>query len=65
MKSKKQNWFIPLAILAIIIGLMNTVFIKHEDVGTWRNYVGYGFLLLAIVNTLLTIKHFLNKKIEK
>ncbi|MBX3044687.1 MAG: hypothetical protein KIT33_05945 [Candidatus Kapabacteria bacterium] len=45
---------------------MNTIFIKPEDVGTWRNYIGYGFLLLAIVNTLLIIKHlFIKEKSEK
>jgi len=30
----------------LLVGLMNTVFIRVEDINTWKNYVGYLFFLL-------------------
>ena len=46
----------------LIVGLMNTVFIRTEDTGSWKNYVGYLFLLLAAVNLFFFIKNILKKK---
>ncbi|MCA9741650.1 MAG: hypothetical protein H6695_01445 [Deferribacteres bacterium] len=46
---KKQNPAVPRALLLIIIGLMNTVFIRPEDVGSWKNDVGIGLLILAAI----------------
>lgn len=48
-KMKKQNPAVPRALLLIIIGLMNTVFIRPEDVGSWKNDVGIGLLILAAI----------------
>jgi len=61
-KSKsKTSWTIIRTLLFYIIGLMNTVFIRPEDIGRWRNYVGYLFLLLAVIDTVLLIKNALKK----
>ncbi|WP_462319442.1 hypothetical protein [Marinilabilia sp.] len=60
MRLSKIKW--PIFLLAIIVGLMNTVFIKSEDIGTWKNFVGYGFLLIAIVDALFLIRQYLTKK---
>jgi len=49
MTKAKRNWTILNIITFTVIGLMNTVFLKPEDVGTWKNYVGYAFLLIAVV----------------
>ena len=46
----------------LLIGIMNTVLIRAEDVGSWKNYVGYLFLLIAIVNFILFVKSMLYKK---
>lgn len=35
---------------------MNTVFVKPEDVGTWKNYLGYGLLIFAFVDTFFLIR---------
>ncbi|HKJ79738.1 MAG TPA: hypothetical protein VKA10_09385 [Prolixibacteraceae bacterium] len=51
MKFIKKHWAIVRTILFIVIGLMNTVFIRPEDTGSWNNNAGYGFLLLAVVDT--------------
>ena len=49
MRSKKINYSIIIA-TTLIVGLFNTVLLKPEDVGTWKNYVGYAFLVICIVN---------------
>ena len=46
----------------LLIGIMNTVLIRAEDVGSWKNYVGYLFLLIAIVNFILFVKSMFYKK---
>jgi len=59
-----MHWAIVRTILFIVIGLMNTVFIRPEDIGTWKNYVGYGFLLRAVVDTFFLIKRY-RKAVER
>jgi len=61
MKSTKNNWPILRTILFIVIGLFNTVLIRPEDVGTWKNYLGYGFLLLGIIEAFFLIRKFSKK----
>ena len=53
MKNKKILPILLITITTLIVGLMNTVFIKPEDIETWKNYVGIVFLLIAIVNIIL------------
>jgi hypothetical protein len=56
----KINSAVVLRILpALVLGLMNTVLIRPGDIGSWKNYVGYGFLLIAAVNlTIQLIKYY-------
>jgi intracellular septation protein A len=61
MKAQKQNWRIVRSLLFVIIGLLNTVFIRPEDIGTWKNYLGYGFLLVAVIDMLFIIKLYLKR----
>lgn len=58
MKNTIKHWSIVRTLFFLIIGLLNTVFIKPDDIGTWKNYVGYGFLLLAVVDTFFLIKQY-------
>jgi len=58
MKSKKQNWRIARTLLFVVVGLMNTVFIRPEDIGTWKNYLGYGLLLIAVIDIFFIIKNY-------
>ena len=53
---------ILIIITTLLVGLMNTVLIRAEDVGSWKNYVGYLFLLIAIINFILLVKVILYKK---
>lgn len=65
MTTNKRTWTIIRTIGFIIVGLFNTVFIKPEDVGTWKNYVGYAFLVLAVFDIIFLIKPLLLKRNEK
>jgi hypothetical protein len=40
---------------------LNTVFIRPEDIGTWKNYLGYGFLLVAVIDMFFIIKLYLKR----
>ena len=61
MKPQKKHWTIARTLLFVIIGLLNTVFIRPEDIGTWKNYVGYGVLLVAIVDIFFLVKQYLKR----
>ena len=63
-KSSKNKtiWTIIRTVMFFVVGLMNTAFIRPEDIGTWKNYVGYLFLLLAVIDTVILVKNFLQKK---
>ncbi len=53
MKNKKLLPILLIIVTTLIVGLMNTVLIKPEDIGTWKNYIGMLFLLIATINTVL------------
>ena len=39
----------------ILIGLMNTLWAKPEDIGTWKTWFGYCFLVLAAADIILLL----------
>lgn len=57
----KNSWTILRTLTFYIVGLFNTLLIKSEDVGTWKNYLGYLLLLIALTDTILLV----NKKFNK
>ena len=59
MKNKK--WTIIRTAGFFLIGLMNTVYIRAEDVGSWKNYAGYFFLLLAVADSFYLVKYYIRK----
>lgn len=61
MKAKFNHWPVIRTLLFLILGMMNTVLIKPEDIGTWKNYVGYGSLLAAALDTSILIKNNINR----
>ena len=66
MKKNKKVWIIlSITIFPILIGAMNTIFIKPEDVGSWENYVGYAFLVLGFINLIMTIVDSMSKKVKE
>ncbi|WP_420388597.1 hypothetical protein [Roseivirga sp.] len=55
-------WTIIRTLGFYLIGLFNTVLIQQEDKGTWKNYLGYGILLIAVLDTIGVIKRFRRKQ---
>ncbi|TFV95557.1 hypothetical protein E4S40_04890 [Algoriphagus kandeliae] len=61
MESKQKiGWNVIRTILFIVIGLMNTVFIKAEDVGSFKNYLGYVLLVLGLIDAFFLIRSKVN-----
>ena len=55
-------WNYIRTIIFYLLGLMNTIFIKPEDVGSMKNYIGYIFLILAILDTIFKVKSIITQK---
>lgn len=55
---KKLMWDVSRTLLFTIIGLMNTIFAKPEDIGSYKNYLGMLFLVIAAVDALVLIFNF-------
>lgn len=62
MKSVNKKWTIIRILLFITIGLFNTVFIKPEDIDTWKNYLGYGLLAIGIIDAVILLKNYIRQK---
>jgi hypothetical protein len=65
MNKRKKAWPISRTLLLILIGLLNTVFIRPEDIGSWKNYVGYACLVMALIDVTYLIKKARNQTHEK
>lgn len=55
MKSSKKSWPVIRTFLFLILGLMNTAWAKAEDLGSWKNYLGYLFLLLFVIDATVLV----------
>lgn len=63
---KKLTWHVTRTLLFWIIGLFNTIMIKPEDVGTWKNYLGYVILLIAVADTIyIAVKLIKNRNSQE
>lgn len=58
MEKNKLIWAVTRMLTFIIIGLFNTVLIRQEDIGSWKNYLGYAFLALALIDLYLIFRSF-------
>ncbi len=58
----KNIWTIFRILTFYIVGMFNTVLIKQEDVGTWKNYLGFLLLLIALIDTIVFIKKNKSKR---
>ena len=64
-KRPKRIWNLQRSILFIIIGLFNTVFIKPEDLYSWKNYLGYILLIVGIIDIIVLIRGYIINKYKK
>lgn len=49
---RKGVWHMLRMVLFWVIGLMNTAFLRPEDVDGWRNWVGWAFVVIAALDTV-------------
>jgi len=52
----KDLWHLQRTLLFWVIGLLNTALIRPEDVGSWKNIVGWAMLVLAAADTILLVR---------
>ncbi len=62
MRKGKFFWTIIRTFIFIVAGLMNTVWIRPADIGSWENYLGYVLLLFAAYDIAMLIYRFIVKK---
>jgi hypothetical protein len=61
-KMNRLGWSIIRTATFILIGLMNTVLIRPEDIGSWKNYAGHFFLLMAVVDVYFSVRNFVKRR---
>jgi len=57
----KKYWPIFRTLTFLIVGIMNTLLIRAEEIGTWKNYLGYVFLAFVVLDIVM----YLIKKKKK
>ncbi len=49
-------WHVLRTVLFWIIGLSNTLWVRPGDAGTWRNWLGWVILALALTDTVVLLR---------
>ena len=58
----KTYWPAVRTLTFIIVGLFNTALIRREDIGTWKNYLGFALLFIGIIDAFFLIKNYLIRR---
>jgi FtsH-binding integral membrane protein len=45
-------WHVQRTVLFWLIGLFNTALIRPGDVGSWKNWLGWALIIVAVVDTV-------------
>ncbi len=45
-------WQVQRTLAFWLIGLFNTLLIRAEDAGSWKNWLGWCFLLIAVIDSI-------------
>ena len=64
MKKNRLRTQVIIVFTTLVVGLLNTVFLRPEDIGTWKNYVGYTFLIICLVNVVILLLMLLKRSIK-
>jgi hypothetical protein len=59
--SKKDLWTIMRTLLFIVIGILNTVLIRQQEIGTWKNYLGYLLLTVGVIELAIFLIKMVNR----
>ncbi|MCL6099760.1 MAG: hypothetical protein M1391_14430 [Bacteroidetes bacterium] len=51
-------WIIFRIVVFVVLGLLYTVFISPEEMGTWKYYFGFVLLFIALVDVVRLVKTF-------
>jgi len=54
----KKYWAIIRTLTFLLVGVMNTVLIRPEDIGTWKNYTGYLLLIIGVLDSFFLVKNY-------
>lgn len=54
----RKSWPVARTAVFLVVGLMNTVWLRPEDIGTWKNYLGYILLVLGLIDAVLLFFRF-------
>ena len=57
----KKYWKTTRTLFLLIAGTFNTILIRPEDVGTWKNYLGHALLILGILDAIFLIEKHLKE----
>ena len=64
MKKDKITDLVLSVMALILVGLMNTVFIRPEDIGSIKNYIGYALIFFSILITVRIIYRVIGRTNE-
>ena len=53
---KKMKWRLIRTVGFYLVGFMNTLLIRDKDIGTFKNYLGYVLIIVAIFDTYRIIR---------
>lgn len=51
-----MKWRLIRTVGFYLVGLMNTLLIRDKDIGTFKNYLGYALIIVAIFDTYFIIR---------
>lgn len=55
MKNTRYIWNAIRILTFIVVGAFNTILIRPEDIGTWKNYLGYFLLVFALYDIVTSV----------
>jgi Na+/melibiose symporter-like transporter len=53
---RRDLWHMQRTVLFWILGLLNTLFARPENVGSWKYWVGLGFVVVAAVDSFFVYR---------
>ena len=51
----REIWHVQRTLLFWVVGLLNTAFLKPDDVGTWKHWIGWLLIVLAVLDSVALV----------
>jgi len=55
MQKKGFVWPIIRIGIFLLVGISNSIFLAADKIGSWENYVGYGFIIVGTLDALFLL----------